>query len=197
MSFARQADYDQLVREMVSEGASVEEATSEAQEVFRGSGYELGALYLYETAPELKEKELTEQKMRTLEDKAAFNNYVNSHIAMKGLEKLLQTSNIRDKSFVGAMKLAESRKLGRSILNILDLAVQAEEEDESDDEDDDDADENKITQKTTLLEFSVLLLQKSAPVYLDYIASIALSTEHVAMICKLLDADSGEPRYAL
>ena len=194
MSFARQADYDQLVKEMVSEGASVEEATSEAQDVFRGSGYELTALYLYETAPELKEKELTEQKFRTLEDKAALSNYVNSYIAIKGLEKVLRSSSGDNKSFVGTMKLAESRKLGRSLLNILALTVLAGEEDESDDEDDEDADENKITQKTTLLEFSALLMQKAAPLFLNYLDSIALSAEHVVMLCKMMDTDSGEPR---
>lgn len=196
MSFARQADYDQLVKEMVSEGASVEEASAEAQEVFRGSGYDLGALYMYETGPELKEKELTEQKFRTLEDKAALANYVNSHIAIKFLEKLL-TSSGNNKAVIGALKLAESRKLGRSLLNIVALTVSAEAEEESEDEDDEDADENKITQKITLLGFTTLLLQKAAPVFLNYTDSTALSEEHVVMLCKVMDNDSGEPRYVV
>ncbi len=196
MSFARQADYDHLVKEMVSEGASVEEAAAEAEDTFRGSGFDLSALYLYQTAHELKDKEGVDLKFKTLEDKAAYANYVNSYMAIKALEKILNTTNKKDKVYVGTLKLAEARKLFQSLLKIVDQAVaSAADEEEEEDEDDEDAEENRIATKETLLAFSALVLKNGQATFLNYDASIALSQEHMTMLCKLCDQDSGEPRY--
>lgn len=196
MSFARQADYDHLVKEMVSEGASVEEAAAEAEDTFRGSGFDLSALYLYQTAHELKDKEGVDLKFKTLEDKAAYANYVNSYMAIKALEKVLNTTNKKDKVYVGTLKLAEARKLLQSLLKIVDQAVaSAADEEEEEDEDDEDAEENRIATKETLLAFSALVLKNGQATFLNYDASIALSQEHMTMLCKLCDQDSGEPRY--
>ncbi len=194
MSLARQADYDHLIKEMVSEGASLEEANAEALDTFRESGFDLSALYVYETAQELKDKETVELKFKTLEDKAALANYVNSYIAIKALEKVLQASNRSDKLVVGTLKLAESRKLAQSLLKIIELTVISAEEDEEDDEDDDDAEESKIGTKETLLAFTALVLVCAKTTFINYVASIALSLEHMYMLCKLCDQDSGEPR---
>lgn len=194
MSLARQADYDHLIKEMVSEGASVEEANAEALDTFRESGFDLSALYVYETAQELKDKETIELKFKTLEDKAALANYVNSYIAIKALEKVLKASNRNDKLVVGTLKLAESRKLAQSLLKIIELTVISAEEDEEEDEDDDDAEESKIGTKETLLAFTALVLVCAKPTFINYEASIALTLENMTMLCKLCDQDSGEPR---
>ena len=195
MSLARQADYDHLVKEMISEGASVEEATCEAQDTFRGSGFDLSSLYLYETAQELKDKEAVELKFRTLEDKAALANYVNSYMAIKALEKILKSGQSADKLVIGTLKRADSRKLTQSLLKIIEQAVvAAEDEDEEDDEDDEDAEENRIATKETLLDFSALVLKNAKATFINYEASFVLSQEHTTMLCKLCDQDSGEPR---
>ena len=192
MPYARQADYDQLVKEMISEGASVEEASCEAQEVFKGSGYDMAAVYIYDSVQEMKDKEQVESKFRTLEDKAALSNYVNSYLAIKSLEKVLASSS---PMAAGTLKLAETRKLFQAILKIvIQTAGDSEEEEEEDEDDDDDVEENKISQKETLIGFAVALGQQSQPVFLDYLTSIAIDETTVTQLCQLLDEDSGEPR---
>jgi hypothetical protein len=190
MVLARQADYDQLVREMISEGASVEEASSEAQDVFGGSGYDMSGIYVYRTVQEMKEKEQIDIKFKTLEDKAAYANYVNSYVAIKGLEKVLSTESHESQGF---LKLAESRKL---VLTILRIAAQTlgAGEDEEDDEDDDDADESRVEQKVTLLNFISVVLRKAKSSFLDYTAYLEVPEETAAMLCKLLEEISDEPR---
>jgi hypothetical protein len=178
------------MKEMISEGASVEEANCEAQEVFGGSGYDMSAVYAYNSVQEMKEKEQVDIKFKTLEDKAALANYVNSYVSMKSLEKSLNTPTVVS---AGILKLAESRKLLQSVLRILAQTVGVEEEEE-DDEDDEDPEENRISQKVTLLEFAALIVQKGQSAFLDFPAAILLTEEVVKMLCKLLDEVSDEPR---
>ena len=115
------------MKEMISEGASVEEANSEAHEVFGGSGYDMSSIFIYSTPQEQKDKEQIDMKFKVLEDKAAFDNYVNSYVAMKSLEKSLA---VPGHLASGIMKLAESRKLLHSILKIIAQTVGVEEEEE-------------------------------------------------------------------
>lgn len=190
MVLARQADYDQLVKEMISEGASVDEASSEAEEVFNGSGYDMSGIYVYRTVAEMKDKEQVDIKFKTLEDKDAYANYVNSFVAIKGLEKILSITSHQSQ---GVLKLAESRKLLHSILKILAQTFATDIE-EDEDEDDDDADESRIEQKVTLLGFMSTIAQKGQSAFLDFPAFIEISEEVCMMLCKFLEEVSDEPR---
>lgn len=190
MVLARQAEYDALMKEMISEGASVEEASAEAHDVFTSSGYDLSGLYVYNSVQDMKDKEQVDLKFKTLEDKAALANYVNSYVAIKGLEKALASETPVSK---GILKLAESRKLLSSILRILAMTTE-EVEEEEEDEDDEDADENRVSTKITLIEFATLLMHKGKTAFIDFEQSSTLAEDAVAMLCTLTEQVSDEPR---
>jgi hypothetical protein len=200
MSQARQADFDVLVKEMLEEGASVEEAAAEAEEVFKSSGYDMSALYIYTTALELKAKEQMENNIRVLEDTAVSKNSIlNSTFAMQGLKQTLSGDDLKQAN--GALKLLQARNTIQTVVSILKQTSESDEneKDNSDGEesDDDDADENRILQKTALINFAVLVLTKLATCISSKSLNekMALTEENVELLCKLVDEDSGEPRY--
>ena len=202
MAQARQADFDQLVKEMVAEGTRVEDALSEAKEILTDSGFDLSSLYLCETAKELSEKEQVEKNFRTLEDTAALKNtIVNASFCIQGLRQNIQ-GDCTSKVSIGTLKLAESRRCLHTIISILEQTLEVNEDEkgklkagnEESDEEEEDEDENRIIQKLTLLTFAVLLLTKASSTYLKFQEHITLTDAQVTFLCKVFDEDVGEAR---
>lgn len=193
-SFARQADYDHMVNELIDEGNTLEEAAVEALGCFQEGGYDVSGLYIYNNSEELRLKDAVQSKFKVLEDCAlGHNSIINAVFSMQGLSQMIAEEN----SLSCIMKLAESRKLVNTMIEVLKSTLPDEDDEDNqdnDDEDDDDAEENSVLQKVHVLDFLISILLRGASGFKEFSTYITLEEEQVTFLLKLLDEDMGEPR---
>jgi len=137
-----QAAYDGLIRQLMEEGKSLEDACEEAAQVFEDM--DLNSCFCYMSSAEKFEKDKIEKACSQLE--MVLNGretWVNASFGLQGLVKSLSSSSSPYLS--KAWRLVESRQLFLTLIKLLavDETEDEDEEDEGDEEDDDGEDKDK------------------------------------------------------
>lgn len=190
-----------MVKEMLSQGASVEDAVQEVDETFIEGGYDLNSLFRYRNEEDLKQKAKVEGYLRMFEQLLVSHDAsVNLVFGIQGLTQNLQSRG-NETLRVGTLRLIEQKSTFTTIVKVLaTLAAAAnneEIEDRSDGEDEDedeDEDENKILQKLHILTFASIIAQYPREEFLDYENLLCLSEETAPLLKAAIDADCGEAR---
>ena len=91
MPSTRQIDYDHLIGELLNEGYSLEDAVSEANEIFEDGGFDLAKIFQYTTLKEKETKEALERNLLTVENAAVEKDTIlNASFAFQGLRQALK-----------------------------------------------------------------------------------------------------------
>ena len=197
----RQADYDAYFKDLMeSEGLSVDEAAEQINESI-SSQYDVHNLFMYKNKRELDEKVKVETRCVTIEKAGkGTDSFINANFAFQGLVKILKDCDavVRE----GTWHLFESRKLIRSLIQL--MAVKEEAEDNKkvlgevdSDSDVEDEDEARILQTVAVLDFSMVIIQsaKSSRQYFhDYELFCTLDESLVEILRSRLDEDIADAR---
>lgn len=199
--FARQVDYDHMVKEMLSQGASVEDAVQEVDETFVEGGYDLNSLFRYRNDEDMKQKVKVEGYLRMFEQLLVSHDAsVNLVFGIQGLTQNLQSRG-NETLRVGTLRLIEQKSTFSTILRVLAAMAAASNDEEIEDrsngedsDEDEDEDENKILQKLHILTFASIIAQYPREEYVDYETLLCLSEETAPLLKTAIDADCGEAR---
>lgn len=186
---------------MDSDGLSVEEAAEQTIESISNQ-YDVHNLFLYRNKRELDEKLKVETRCITIEKAAkGTDSFINANFAFQGLIKILKDSDAYVRE--GMWHVFESRKLIRSLIELLKVSeaeeVNKEAIGEADsDSDEEDEDEAKILQTIAVLEFanSIIGSALSSPQCVHNVELFCTLDEETVFIVKSrLDEDIADARY--
>jgi hypothetical protein len=195
--FARQADFDAIVAELIINGSNLEDSVLETSDQFRNSNLDLSNLFIYSKASEYEDKLKIENYCRSMERAALHNeSIVNMSFSINGLMSIIRKNNSIS---VGAIRIIESRKIFSTIIQIL-IQMNSSNNEEFDadsngenDDDSDDEDENRILQRIILFDFLLFLMER-ANLFNNYHSVIAVNAEQVVGFCKIFDDEMGDHR---
>lgn len=141
LKYAKQAEFDYLVNEMVEEGTRLEEAVSDVLEILVGEGQSTSSLYIYTTTAQLESKKKLQAQCGTIEKRSKnTETSVNCLFAYQGLkatlEKEIDNSSSGKDSDVMSWRFIE----GRNIIKTLVRNLTVGEDENSDDENEDNID---------------------------------------------------------
>lgn len=204
---ARQADFDQLVKDIAEDGLhSLEEAVKEAVETFE-DGFDLSAIFIYKNNQEMQAKNQIERALRTLENVAAGKeSLVNMTFSIQGLMQTVRSCDPRGPVMQGAKRLFEQRKGFHLILSILKEISRLEaEQDEgkpsgeaSGEEEDDEEVDDFMHYRGMIIEVLLTLMhgefsgQKSG--YRNVEELVVITEEEAALLASLVDELSVDDR---
>ena len=199
--FARQVDFDAVVKDLIeSNGLSIDEAATEAAEIFSGD-YDTSGLFIYRDATEFAEKQKMETRLKTIDAASrGTETFVNANFALQGINQLLG-KGVDNNITRGSWKLVETRNLIQSLVRLLvvkeeDEAGAGAGEDEEDDEEDD-ADEERTLQTIAVLEAAVFIAGmalRSPALFRNPTQMLTCDEEMMTTLYARLDEDSGEAR---
>lgn len=206
---ARQADFDQIVKDGVDDGLHTwEEAIQEAKETFEESGYDMSALFVYRNQNEHEIKQQMELRFKSLEDVASGkDSLVNMTFTLQGLMQTCRSNDPRGPIMMGIKKLFEQRKGFHTVLAILkeisrQEAVQEEEGEDrkaSGEEDSDQDEPDDFTHyRMLLLEAMIILLHGEfsgmPSSYRDVQELLMLTEDEAVFLAALVEEVSDEDR---
>ena len=197
----RQADYDAYFKDLMeSEGLSVDEAAEQVNESI-SSQYDVYNLFMYKNKRELDEKVKVETRCVTIEKAGkGTDSFINANFAFQGLVKILKDCDavVRE----GTWHLFESRKLMRSLIQLLVVKEDAEDNKKvlgevDSDSDEEDEDEARILQTMAVLDFSMVIIQSaktSRQYFHDFELFHTLDESMVEILRSRLDEDIADAR---
>ena len=197
----RQADYDAYFKDLMeSEGLSVDEAAEQVNESI-SSQYDVYNLFMYKNKRELDEKLKVETRCVTIEKAGkGTDSFINANFAFQGLVKILKDCDavVRE----GIWHLFESRKLMRSLIQLLVVKEEAEDNKKvlgevDSDSDEEDEDEARILQTMAVLDFSMVIIQSaktSRQYFHDFELFHTLDESMVEILRSRLDEDIADAR---
>lgn len=199
----RQADYDAYFKDLMdSEGLNVDEAAEQVIESI-SSQYDVHNLFMYKNKRELDEKMKVESRCVTIEKAGkGTDSFINANFAFQGLVKILKDSDASVRE--GIWHMFESRKLLRSLIQLMVVKEEAEDDNKKvlgevdSDSDEEDEDEANILQTLAVLDFSMAIVQSaklSRQYFHDFELFFTLDETLVEILRRRLDEDIADPRY--
>lgn len=145
--YAKQAEFDYLVNEMVEEGQRLEDAVSDVLEILVGEGQSTSSLYIYTTSQQLECKKKLQTQCGTIEKRSKnTETSVNCLFSYQGLkatlEKEMENGSGKD-SDIMSWRFIEGRNMIKTLVRNLAVGEDENSDDDSDsniDKDDADSD---------------------------------------------------------
>jgi hypothetical protein len=201
MKRARQPDFDQIVKDCIEQGASVEEACSEAVETFEESNYDMSGLFLYRNEEEMQEKDRIESRCKTIESVITNYSYVvNMIFALQGLSQIIKKEETaRSSLMVNALHLMEFRKMFTKCISVLATLLEDDSNREEEEVDEDEEykrkeDENRLLQKIELFDFMKALLLKESSLFHNVEEFYQLTADNVTSFVETLEENQKDRR---
>lgn len=170
----KQSTFDNYVSQSMEDGMTVEEASLDAEETFKESGYDCSGIFMANNIDDMKAKAALDANINIVEKCAnGFETYINCSFALQGIRQVLSN----DKSSAvrcGSWKLCEGRNLLTLLIRILNL----QEKIDKDENDDDDTSLDDIKYKFHLtLDMLIYLSEEGTSFVRDYNSLILISSE--------------------
>jgi hypothetical protein len=199
-----QKDYDTMIRQIMNDGATAEDAAIEAIDIFTQEGMNTERVYMYKSSFELSEKEKLDSRFGTIEKALRGNeSFINANFALQGMKQILCGEPTND-FVVGAWLLMLSRKMTSMCIHLIpspkneaDSEEDKEENTKGNAEDDEDEDEDNVLATVSILEFLKCLFIQSNQIrnQVTFIDDLFIMNEETTMLlCKRFDEYSDEVR---